>query len=133
VDEPGTTPSASKVRLDKWLWAARFYKTRSQATEAITAGHVKIRGDRAKAGHSVSAGLVLEITKDRLTWQIVVRMLSDKRGKGADAAKLYEETEEGKRRRETQLAELRAEQQAYLPGRPTKRDRRAIDRWKAGA
>jgi ribosome-associated heat shock protein Hsp15 len=132
VDEPETPVGPAKVRLDKWLWAARFYKTRSQATEAIGAGHVKLQGQRTKAGQSVSAGVTLEIVKEQLTWEVLVVAVSDKRGKGADAAKLYCETEAGRTRRERTLEELRTAAPAYLAGRPTKRDRRAMDRWKAG-
>lgn len=133
VSETNTvTAAAEKVRLDKWLWAARFYKTRSQATEAINAGHVKTRGDRAKCGQSVSLGMAIEIVKDQVTWQIVVEGISDKRGKGAEAAKLWRETEEGRTQREKRIEELRAAAPAYLPGRPTKRDRRALERFRSG-
>ena len=119
------------MRLDKWLWAARLYKTRSQATEAIVAGHVKVLGHRAKAGQAVSIGMAIEIVKDQLAWDIRVLALSEKRGKGSDAAKLYQETDEGKKKREKLIEELRAMAPAYQPGRPTKRDRRAMDRWKS--
>lgn len=126
------TPGA-KVRLDKWLWAARFYKTRSQATEAIAAGHVKTQGNRSKAGQSISAGVVIEIVKDRVTWEVEVAAVSDKRGSGADALRLYRETAAGKERREQQLQAMRAAGPAsMLSGRPTKRNRRAIDKWRTG-
>lgn len=126
---------AVRVRLDKWLWAARFYKTRSQASEAIHGGHVKGGGDRLKAGHSVAVGEQIEITKDGLTWVVEVVELSDRRGKGADAQRLYRETEDGKSRRLAQIEALKAAAASapYLPGRPTKRDRRAIDRLKGGS
>ncbi len=122
------------VRLDKWLWAARFFKTRSQASDAIAGGHVKIGGDRAKGGHSVRVGQRFEIVKDSIRWEVEVLALSDKRGKGADAALLYRETEDGKTRRLKQLEELRAFAIAgpALKGRPTKRDRRAIVRFQSG-
>jgi ribosome-associated heat shock protein Hsp15 len=124
----------SRVRLDKWLWAARFYKTRSQATEAIHGGHVKNEAGRLKAGHSVSIGERIEITKESVLWEVVVMGLSEKRGSGAAAQLLYRETDEGKARRIAQAEALRAAQQAapYLKGRPTKRDRRAMDRFVAG-
>ena len=122
-----------KVRLDIWLWAARFYKTRSQATEAIGGGHVKVGGQRSKAGQAVGPGTLIEIVKDRVVWEIRVVATSDKRGKGADAAKLYVETDEGKTRRERMVQELRAAAAPYLPGRPTKRDRRALDRFRSSA
>lgn len=131
VAEPEDPQDSSKVRLDKWLWAARFYKTRSQATQAITAGHVKIRGDRAKAGHAVTVGTTIEIVKDQLVWQVRVEAVSDQRGKGADAARLYRETEEGKKERERQIELMRAAPSPTHAGRPTKRDRRAIIRFRA--
>jgi ribosome-associated heat shock protein Hsp15 len=129
---PAAIP-ALRVRLDKWLWAARFYKTRSQANDAISGGHVKGDGDRLKAGHSVSVGEHIEIVKDGITWEIEVVALSDKRGKGADAAKLYRETDDGKARRLAQVEALKAAAASapYLKGRPTKRDRRALDRMKS--
>lgn len=124
------TLSPIRVRLDKWLWAARFYKTRSQANDAISGGHVKGGGDRLKAGHNVAVGEQIEITKDGISWEIEVVALSDKRGKGADAAKLYRETDAGKTRRLAQIEALKAAAASapYLKGRPTKRDRRALDR-----
>ncbi len=128
-------PAMPRVRLDKWLWAARFYKTRSQASEAIHGGHVKGDGDRLKAGHSVAVGEVIEIVKDGISWEIEVMALSDKRGKGADAAKLYRETEAGNKRRMAQIEALKAAAASapYIKGRPTKRDRRALDRLKTSS
>jgi ribosome-associated heat shock protein Hsp15 len=133
VEEP--QKSAVRVRLDKWLWAARFYKTRSQASEAIHGGHVKGGGDRLKAGHSVGVGEQIEIVKDGVTWVVEVVELSDKRGKGADAQRLYRETDEGKARRLAQIEALKAAAASapYLRGRPTKRDRRALDRLQSGS
>jgi ribosome-associated heat shock protein Hsp15 len=121
---------APKVRLDKWLWAARFFKTRSQSLEAISGGHVKCGGDRVKAGTTMHVGMVLEVMRAGIPWEIVVRALSDKRGKGADAALLYEETEAGRTRRERTQEERRslALMAPDLKGRPTKRDRRAMVR-----
>jgi ribosome-associated heat shock protein Hsp15 len=123
-----------RVRLDKWLWAARFYKTRSQASEAIHGGHVKGNGDRLKAGHAVAVGHRIEITKEGLTWEIDVVALSEKRGSGADAQALYRETEAGKERRMAQIEALRAAALTApnLKGRPTKRDRRERDRFVGG-
>jgi len=117
-----------RVRLDKWLWAARFYKTRSQATEAIHAGHVKNGEGRLKAGHAVAIGERIDIAKDRVIWELVVVGLSDKRGSGAAALLLYRETDDGKARRLVQAEALKTAAQAapQLRGRPTKRDRRAM-------
>jgi ribosome-associated heat shock protein Hsp15 len=131
---PEESPSPTRVRLDKWLWAARFYKTRSQSNEAIGAGHVKVAGERVKSGLSVHVGLTLELVKESVRWEIEVLALSEKRGKGADAALLYRETDEGKAKRIKQLEEMR--QQAtggpVLRGRPTKRDRRVMIRFSHG-
>ena len=114
-----------KVRLDKWLWAARFFKTRSQSVEAIAGGHVKCQGDRVKAGTTIHVGMTIEVMRDAIPWEIVVRAISDKRGKGVDAAKLYDETSAGKERRERVQEERRiAALGPQLKGRPTKRDRR---------
>ncbi len=122
-------PAPPKVRLDKWLWAARFFKTRSQSVEAIAGGHVKCLGDRVKAGTTIQLGMVLEVMRDAIPWEIVVRGISDKRGKGADAAKLFEETQLGKERRERVQEERRvAALGPQLKGRPTKRDRREFVR-----
>ena len=131
LEDPTAKP---RVRLDKWLWAARFYKTRSQSNEAIGAGHVKVDGERVKSGLSVHVGLKLELVKESVRWEIEVLALSEKRGKGADAALLYRETDEGKAKRLQQLEEMKARATAgpFLRGRPTKRDRRAIIRFSHG-
>lgn len=123
-----------RVRLDKWLWAARFYKTRSQSNEAIGAGHVKVAGERVKSGLTVHVGLTLELVKESVRWEIEVLALSEKRGKGADAALLYRETDEGKAKRMAQLEEMRARATSgpVLRGRPTKRDRRVMIRFSHG-
>jgi ribosome-associated heat shock protein Hsp15 len=132
MEKKPTAPEAppQKVRLDKWLWAARFFKTRSQSGDAITGGHVKHGGDRIKAGTSVHVGMVLEVLRDGIPWEIVVKALSETRGKGADAALLYEETTLGRERRERAVEERKAAFASgpYLKGRPTKRDRRAMIR-----
>lgn len=134
VDSAAESLSKERVRLDKWLWAARFFKTRSQSSEAIAAGHVKVAGERVKSGLTVQVGLRLELVKESVRWEIEVLALSDKRGKGADAALLYRETDEGKVRRAKQLEEMRsfAVNGPFLRGRPTKRDRRDIDRFSHG-
>lgn len=132
MEEGQTVLETSRVRLDKWLWAARFFKTRSQATDAIGAGHVRAQGARAKAGHAVAVGQVIEIVKDQITWQIVVAELSIRRGSGADAAKLYRETDEGRKKRLETIELLRqTASSSVLAGRPTKRDHRQIIRFKA--
>ena len=91
------------VRIDKWLWAARFFKTRSLATEAIERGRVKINGDRCKPARNVRNGDVLEIDNGSTEWQVCVLALSDKRGSATVARELYRETDESLRRREEQV------------------------------
>lgn len=121
------------VRIDKWLWAARFFKTRSLATDAVERGKVQLDGDRIKPARNVKAGDKLDIDNGSTEWQVIVKDVSDKRGPAPVAQALYEETEESVRRRE-QAAEQRRyfrEPASHLKGRPTKRDRRLID--KSGA
>lgn len=118
------------VRLDKWLWAARFFKTRSLAAQAIAAGHVRLNGSRAKAAKNPAPGDTLEITKGTATWTVHVCELSARRRGAAEAQTLYQETEESQLRRERLAAELRANPLAGLDsrGRPSKRDRRRLGR-----
>jgi ribosome-associated heat shock protein Hsp15 len=120
------------MRIDKWLWAARFFKTRSQATEAVDGGHVEINGERAKPAKPVKAGDELRIRSHQNTFVVHVRGLADRRGPASDAQQLYGETEASRRERE-RLAEQRrlAPTPAYEEGgRPTKRDRRDMARVK---
>jgi ribosome-associated heat shock protein Hsp15 len=117
------------VRLDKWLWAARFFKTRSLAQQAITAGRVKLGDARVKSSHSVKASDCLLIRIGEFEWQVVVKALSEQRGPAEAARKLYEETEASRaeRQRRQDLRRWGAEPANALKGRPTKRDRRRID------
>jgi len=117
------------VRIDKWLWAARFFKTRSLAQQAIAAGRVKLGGARVKASHLVKPSDSLAIRVGDLEWQIVVSALSDKRGPAEQARKLYQETEASRAERERRrdLRRWGAEPASALKGRPTKRDRRRIE------
>jgi ribosome-associated heat shock protein Hsp15 len=118
------------VRLDKWLWAARFYKTRSLAQKAIAAGQVRLAGERVKSSHDVRPGDPVAVRKSDVQWAIVVRGISEQRGPASEAQKLYEETAESRaeRERRTDLRRWGAEPAAALKGRPTKRDRRLIDK-----
>ncbi|MFT5321463.1 MAG: ribosome-associated heat shock protein Hsp15 [Pseudohongiellaceae bacterium] len=121
----------TKVRLDKWLWAARFFKTRSMAKQAIEGGKVHCNGARSKSSREIEAGFILEIRRglDELT--VTVSALSDKRGSAPQAALLYEETSESIEKRLLQ-AEQRKMQRAMNPlasGRPSKQDRRQIHRF----
>jgi ribosome-associated heat shock protein Hsp15 len=119
------------VRLDKWLWAARFYKTRSLAQRAIAAGQVKLNDERVKPAHEVKAGDFIFLNKETLSWNVLVRALSEKRGPAEQARKLYEETEASRaeRERRADLRRFGAEPAAQLKGRPTKRDRRTIEKF----
>jgi ribosome-associated heat shock protein Hsp15 len=123
-----------RVRIDKWLWAARFFKTRSSATEAVAGGHVHVNGVRAKPSREVAVGDRLEIRRDQQEWTVHVRGLADLRGSAAAAAVLYEETPESAAAREQRRLELRANRPpgADLAGRPTKRDRRRVDALRRG-
>lgn len=118
------------VRLDKWLWAARFFKTRSLASQAIAAGHVKVAGARAKAAHLVRPGQEVTLQIGPYTHGIRVVQLSSVRRGAPEARLLYEETAESLAAREALAAMLKAERSAFTPAvaRPSKRDRRAIDR-----
>jgi ribosome-associated heat shock protein Hsp15 len=117
------------VRLDKWLWAARFFKTRSLAQQAIAAGRVKLNESRVKPAHELKVGDSILLRKEELQWQVVVRALSDKRGPAEQARKLYDESAESQaeRARRGDLRRWGAEPAAGLKGRPTKRDRRRLD------
>ncbi len=120
-----------KVRLDKWLWAARFFKTRPLATEAVSGGKVHVNGMRAKPGRAVSVGDQLTIRRGRYVFEIIVRGLASRRGSASQAVLLYEETEESQRNR-ARLAEQLKEQRtarAEQRGRPSKRDRRTMIRF----
>ena len=117
------------MRLDKWLWAARFFKTRSLAQQAIASGRVKLNDARIKPAHDLKAADSLAIRIGDFEWQVVVKALSDKRGPAEVARKLYEETEASRleRERRQDLRRWGAEPANALKGRPTKRDRRRID------
>jgi ribosome-associated heat shock protein Hsp15 len=120
------------MRLDKWLWAARWYKTRGLAQQAIAAGQVRLHEERTKAAQSLKVGDLLEIRISDSVWHVRVAALSDKRGPAVQARTLYEESEASRAERERR-AELRrwgADPAAALKGRPTKRDRRKLDELK---
>jgi ribosome-associated heat shock protein Hsp15 len=117
------------TRLDKWLWAARFFKTRSLAQQAIVAARVKLGGERVKPAHPVKPGDLVAVRVGELEWQVQVRALGEKRGPAEQARKLYEETpaSRAERERRIDLRRLGPEPAAALKGRPTKRDRRRLD------
>jgi ribosome-associated heat shock protein Hsp15 len=117
------------MRLDKWLWAARFFKTRALAVEAIEGGRVSLNGERSKPAKLVKAGDRLSVRRPPFEHQLVVKALSDKRGPAAVAATLYEETEESRARRTVLAAEMKSLPQPRFKGRPTKKTRRDYERW----
>ncbi len=122
-----TQASEGKVRLDKWLWAARFYKTRSLSSDEIDKGRVTVNGQVAKPSRDVKPGDVLELRSGPVVRTVVVRALSGVRGPAPVAALLYDETAESLERRQAQAEQRRLapEPALSLPqGRPTKRDRR---------
>jgi len=122
----------SSVRLDKWLWAARFFKTRALAHEAIEAGRVSINGERAKPSRAVCVGQELRIATPRGEFVVVVEEVSARRGSAAVAAELFRETDESKMRR-TELAEMHKLSRAAAPEeRPNTQDRRLLRRIKEG-
>jgi ribosome-associated heat shock protein Hsp15 len=124
-------PPLERMRLDKWLWAARFYKTRQLANEAIENGRVKVDGARVKPAREVKPGDRLELRLGESDWTLTVRALSMQRGPAPQARTLYEEDADSRMRREREQAERRlvANPAAALKGRPTKRDRSQIHRF----
>jgi len=123
-----------QVRIDKWLWAARFYKTRSAASTAVAGGHVHVGGERVKPAKEVRIGDTVEIRRDEVRWTVVVAGLADKRGTAGAAQTLYDETPESLEARERQrLARGLAQPLgADLGARPTKRARRRLEALRRG-
>jgi ribosome-associated heat shock protein Hsp15 len=117
------------VRIDKWLWAARFFKTRSAATEAVAGGRVHVNDTRVKPSREVRVGDTVVVRIGQLEWTVTVQGLSDKRGPAKVAATLYDETEASVAARAQRSLELRASRPlgADLGARPTKQDRRRIE------
>lgn len=126
------TRDPGPVRLDKWLWAARFFKTRALAAEAIDRGRVDVNDERAKRARGVRPGDTIVVRHPPFEQVVVVRGLSEQRGPASVAQQLYEETAASLERRELVAAQLRAAGPA-ADGRPTKRDRRDIERWRGRA
>jgi len=128
---PAEKTPLDKMRIDKWLWAARFFKTRSLATQAIDNGRVKLNGDRVKPAREVKPGDRLEIHLGEVDWALTVQGLSMQRGPAPVAQALYEEAPASLARRQQQVSErkLAASPAAAIKGRPTKRDRRLIHRF----
>ncbi|TGN38889.1 ribosome-associated heat shock protein Hsp15 [Marinobacter confluentis] len=127
-----TTADQDRVRLDKWLWAARFYKTRNLAKQAIEGGKVHYNGQRAKPGKLVETEATITL---RLGWQeriVVIDNISDRRRSAPEAQTLYHETEDSVKRREDLAWQRKTMQAAQLPParRPSKKDRRDIQRFR---
>jgi ribosome-associated heat shock protein Hsp15 len=122
------------VRVDKWLWAARFFKTRALATDAVLGGHVQVNGVRVKPAKDVHVGDAMQIRIGTLEWTIDVRGLADRRGPATVARALYEERAESKELREQQALQRRLTNPigADLGARPTKQDRRRLDALRRG-
>jgi ribosome-associated heat shock protein Hsp15 len=121
----------SGLRIDKWLWAARFFKTRALAAEAASGGKVEINGARPKPSRIVRSGDRLTIRRGPYEWTVIVKEVTKLRGPVASAQLLYEETEESLRQREAVAAQMKLERPPLFdsPGRPSKKDRRSIERF----
>ena len=129
---PQPDPDADAARLDRWLWAARFFKTRALAATAIDGGKVEVNGDRAKRARAVRPGDEVRIRIPPYEWTVEVREVSTRRGPAAEAALLYEERP-GSREARTRLREQVRAMPApdrTVRGRPTKKDRRELDKWR---
>lgn len=125
-------PTAAAVRIDKWLWAARFFKTRAAAQQAVAGGKVKLNGERTKPAKDLNVGDRLVIHVGAAGWTVAVVRLTDKRGPAVVARTLYEEDEASRALREEQAALRRyaASPDQERSGRPTKRERRQLERWR---
>ena len=131
-----TAPNAStpgRVRIDKWLWAARFFKTRSLAADAVTAGKIEVNEERVKPAKLVQVGDSVSVRLGPYLHVVHVRAISERRGPASVAATLYAETAESSTARAKLAEQLRMAPAAFVyeeKGRPTKRDRREIDRFR---
>ena len=122
------------IRIDKWLWAARFFKTRALAQQAIEGGKVKLNGERTKPAKEIRLGDQLAIHIGDYDWAVQVLKLSAQRGPASVAQQLYQESDESRAQRALEAAKRRRvnEPASTIKGRPTKRDRRVLDRWQGG-
>lgn len=121
-------PDSDALRIDRWLYFCRFFKTRSKATAAVTGGHVKLNGERATPGMRVQAGDRLELVRDRLRYSLEVTAIPARRGPAPEARAYYVEDQEVRRQREVTSAALRQDR-LLMPrteGRPDKRTRRKL-------
>jgi ribosome-associated heat shock protein Hsp15 len=127
-----TQAEDSTLRIDKWLWAARFFKTRALAAEAVAGGKVKLNGERVKAAKAIRLGDALSIHIGPYEYLVQVLALSARRGPAAQAVLLYQESESSKQMRLTLVARLAAEARVATPaeGRPSKKERRQLIQYK---
>lgn len=134
MTEPVKQAESQTQRLDKWLWVARFYKTRGLAAAAIAGGKVQVAGERVKPSRHVAAGTLLAIRRGPIEWQVVVRAVAKHRRPASEAAMLYEETPQSiaHREREAERRRLEAGARRERLGRPSKHARRDATRLKSG-
>jgi ribosome-associated heat shock protein Hsp15 len=129
-------PELEVIRLDKWLWAARFFKTRKLAAEAISGGKVHVNDQRAKPGKEVRVGALLAISKDNYRWDITITAISGQRRSAKEAVLLYEESPESRAKREQQIIHNREQRELFdfsgKDHKPNKKERRLIHRFKQG-
>lgn len=121
-------PAEDSLRIDRWLFYARFFKTRSLATAAVSGGHVKVNGERTTPGNRIKRGDRIDVIRERLLWSLTVVDIPGRRGPAAEARQCYEEDEETARQRESQTAALRQDR-LLMPktdGRPDKHTRRKL-------
>ena len=128
------TESEHRIRVDKWLWAARFYKTRSLAADAVVGGKVQVNGERVKRAKLLQVDDEVRVRQGQFETAVVVKRISERRGPASDAATLYEETAASRQARERLATQLRSMPVAtpFDKGRPTKKDRRDFDRFREG-
>ena len=133
TSEDPMSENLRSMRIDKWLWTARFYKTRSLAAQAVEAGRACVNGERVKPSRELKPGDEVLVRAGELEWKVNVRGFSARRGPASEAVLLYAESEESRARRAAMILMRRtAPQPLAHEGRPTKRDRRRLERFKRG-
>jgi ribosome-associated heat shock protein Hsp15 len=129
-------PELETIRLDKWLWTARFFKTRKLAAEAISGGKVHVNDQRAKPGKEIKIGVMLSISKDNYRWDVTVTGVNSQRRSAKEAVLLYQETAESLVKREQQIIQNREQRELFdfsgKDHKPNKKERRLIHRFKQG-
>ena len=131
-DGIGVRDAPPNLRIDRWLWAARFFKTRSTAAAAVSGGKVHLNGQRTKPAKGVRSGDRLDIRRGDIRWEVTVLATAQRRGPASEARTLYEEIPESVERRAREREERRERRLAAGAGRPTKRDRRRFEQHTAG-